>query len=250
MPSSSYSKPKIEGNYQQVARTQSSDKKGSSSSSKFEQIVAQASSHFEAGEYTQAIALWLQALASTSDLNNKAAIYTKLGAAYNYLGRPSDAIAQWEEAIEIYQTRADGNSRHLLGEALADEAQTYITLGQYRQAIAKSQQALDIARQIQDQKIEAVAWGVLGNAYSICGEYERALNAYSQSQKLASATRNPDYLITSLNNRFNILFSRSQQFLSQAQSARQEGQKEEADRLSQLAQEDRREARATATDAL
>lgn len=246
------SHPKIEklhyklGN-EQIAKIQH-NVKNHQLSEKFDKIVAQADSYFEAGEYQSAIALWLQALENSSALKNKAAIHSKLGAAYNYIGRPSLAIAQWEEAVRIYQE--DRSWSQLQGETLADQAQTYITLGQYRQAIIKSQQALDIARQTQNQKIEAVAWGVLGNAYSISGEYDRALYAYSQSQKLASATNNPDYLITTLNNRFNILFSRSQELLSQAQSAQQEGIEEEADHLFQLAYKDRGEAHATAADAL
>lgn len=227
-----------------------SAKKSHSWSQEVDLIVAQAHSYFEAGEYQSAIALWLQALASSSDASTLAAIHKNLGAAYNYVGKPSDAINQWSEAIKLYQTTGDRTSHQLLGEALTDQAQTYIALGQYRPAIAKSQKAVDLARQIQDQKTEAVAWGVLGNAYSISGEYEEALNAYSQSQKLASATNNPESLITALNNRFNILFSRSQELLSQAQSAGQEGIEEEADRLSRLASSDRRQARATATDAL
>lgn len=234
----------------QIANIQHSANKSRSLSQEVDLIVAQAHSYFEAGEYQSAISLWLQALASSSDASTLAAIHKNLGAAYNYVGKPSDAINQWSEAIKIYQASGDRTSHQLLGEALADQAQTYIALGQYRLAIAKSQKALDLARQIQDQKTEAVAWGVLGNAYSISGEYEQALNAYSQSQKLASATNNPEYLITALNNRFNILFSRSQELLSQAQSAGQEGIEEEAHRLSRLASSDRRQARATATDAL
>lgn len=140
---------------------------------------------YSSGQYNEAITLWLRALELPLDAKDKAIIYSHVGAAYRQVGKLSKAVEYWEQAIQIYQVKKDSKSLQSLAEALADQAQAYNALGQFSRAISLSRKATEIARRLSDQKIEAVAQGTLGNAYSIAGEYDRALKAYSRSLKLA-----------------------------------------------------------------
>lgn len=193
---------------------------------------------FALGQYNRAITQWEQSLKNSEGID-AATIHTNLGSAYRQVGKLSKAIEHWEQAIQIYRARKDNSSRRLLAAALTDQAQAYNALGQFRQGIKRSLEAIDIAHQNQDRKTEAVAQGALGNGYSIAGNYEQALIAYSSSLKLADAINNRVYIATALNNQANILNTRSKRYASQAISAGREGNQEEQLRMAKLAEQDK-----------
>lgn len=192
---------------------------------------------FALGQYNRAITQWEQLLQSSEGID-KAITHANLGAAYRQIGKLSEAIKHWEQAIQIYRASKDNDSPGLVA-ALTDQAQAYNALGQFRQGMKRSLEAIDIAHQNQDRKTEAVAQGALGNAYSIAGDYEQALIAYSSSLKLADAINNRVYMATALNNQANILNTRSKRYASQASSAGREGNQEEQLRMAKLADQDK-----------
>lgn len=99
---------------------------------------------YATGQYSRAIAQWEQSLQSLEGID-KAIIHANLGAAYRQIGKLSEAIKHWEQAIQIYRVSKDDDSPNLLA-ALADQAQAYNALGQFRQGIERSREAVDIAR--------------------------------------------------------------------------------------------------------
>lgn len=63
----------------------------------------------------------------------------------------------------------------------------YSSLGQYQQAIEFYQQSLDIAREIGDRNLEAIAWFNLGLSLENVNRESDALGAYRNARKLCQA---------------------------------------------------------------
>jgi CHAT domain-containing protein len=211
------------------------------------QAKAVGNEHYQAGQYSQAIAFWERALELASASEDKASIQGHLGSAYRQLGQLNEAIEQWVGAIQIYQKDKDSSN---LAEVLADLAQAYTALGQFRPAIERAHQAIDIARTNRQRETQTVAQGVLGNAYSLAGDYEKALSAYRASMELATQLNNPVYITTALNNQVNILIVRSRRYRLQAESAGREGDEQEQKRLTKLSQQNEIAAQKAATHGL
>jgi tetratricopeptide (TPR) repeat protein len=92
-------------------------------------------------------------------------------------GQFPEAIASWEQVLEIARTagngQGEGNVLNALGEA-------YRNLSQYERAIGFYEEALAIAREISDRAGEGHALGNLGIAYDSLGQPERAIDFYGQ----------------------------------------------------------------------
>jgi len=202
------------------------------------QLVKHGIDRYKAGKFTEAIALWQQALPQISAVKDRAVVYSNLAQAYDQVGQPDQAIAQWEQAIQIYRSQDDYASRHLLAQLLAEQAQAYSDLGQHQRAITLSQSADAIARKNQDKLAIAAAQGGLGNAHWALGNYEQALAAHRTSLKIARQLRNPSYVTTALNNIGNVFTRRAERYRFQANAARLEGDRQEETRLTQLAERD------------
>jgi tetratricopeptide (TPR) repeat protein len=84
----------------------------------------------------------------------------------------SDAIHAFNRAIEL--DPGFGGSYNNLGLTL-------VTLGEHEQAIPLYRRSIDLLR---DKKDKAVAWNRLGNAYRKLSQYEQALEAFHQADKL------------------------------------------------------------------
>ena len=132
-----------------------------------------AGAYYQAGQYNEAIALWLEALSSPS--SDKAVIQSNLASAYGQIGKLPQAIQHWRQAAKIYRDRGDDASESRLSEVLTDTAQAYTELGQHSEAIALLSEAIAHSRKNQDNRTETVAQGILGNAYSIAGDVDKAI---------------------------------------------------------------------------
>ncbi len=205
---------------------------------------------YNAGQYQEAIAIWLSALSQTSDRQQKALIYTNLGTAYRQIGNLGEAIANWEKAAQIYRSFSDSESRRFLAQVLTEQAQAYNALGQFRQAMPILQSAIDIALKNQDQTTEVAARGALGNTYSAAGELDKAIAAYQNSLNLANTLRSPILISTNLNNLGSVYNRRYQRYLLQANAAEREGDDKEKIRLINLAKQDEISARSAYERAL
>ena len=93
-----------------------------------------------------------------------------------------EALASWEQALELYQEIGDR-----AGEAttLYNLGTAYYPLSQYERAIDSLKQSLTIAREIEDRSIEGWALGNLGRIHHILGQYEQAIDLYQQQLTIA-----------------------------------------------------------------
>jgi CHAT domain-containing protein len=199
------------------------------------QLVQQGIQRYESGQFNAAIDLWQQALSQTTAAKDRAVIHGNLAQAYRQVGQLDQAIAQWEQAIQIY--RSENNDSAFVAKLLAEQAQAYDDLGQHQRAITLAQSAVEIARKNQDQMAEAAAQGALGNAYWDLGSYEQALAAHQAGLKIGRELKNPGYMTTALNNLGNVLTSQAERYRYQANAARLEGDSQAEARLTQLVEQ-------------
>jgi CHAT domain-containing protein len=207
------------------------------------ELVQQGIERYRSGNFTEAIALWQQGLPQISAAKDRAIVLSNLALAYRQIGQLAEAIAQWEQAIQIYRDQGDQTARQLLAKLLIEQSQAYSELGQQRRAITLLQPALEVTRQSPDRLAQAAAQGVLGNAYWALGDYDRALAAHQESLTIARELKNASYIATALNNLGNVYVSRADRYSYQANVADLEGDDKEEARLKQDAAQDRIEAR-------
>ncbi len=202
------------------------------------QLVQQGMELYQAGKLPEALARLQQALEQTSAPQDRAVVLSNLATVNRELGKLDKAIDQWQQAIQIYQSRNDDNSRNLLAKVLTEQAQAYSDLGQNQTAIKLLQSAVEISHKSQDKNIEAAAQGALGNAYRALGDYEQAINISQTALKIARELKNPGYITTTLNNLGNIYASAAQQERYQANTANLEGDNLAETTLTKMAKED------------
>lgn len=214
------------------------------------QTINSGEDYYKAKQYHEAISFWLAALKSAPTDKVRANIHINLASAYQLLGKPTEAVAHWEQAAKIYEQQPNNQSRLLLAKTLIDRAQVYNDLGQFRSSIPLLEQAISIAQQQRNIEVSTVAQGVLGNAYRLAGEYDKSLSAYQTSLELAQKLGNAERITIALNNQVNLLQVRYTRYLTQSQSAQQEKDAQEEARLTALAQQDKGAAIAAANRAV
>jgi CHAT domain-containing protein len=218
------------------------------------QAPNQAESLYQAGQYREAIAAWLQLLEVSPNSDTKAKIHSNLGVAYRQIGQISEAIAHWQAAITIYKASSSPLDRARIVPLQIDRAQAYSTIGQHRQAIPLLQSAIDLALTVpESQQMVIAAKGALGNAYLGAGDYERSLVAYQESISLADqqsgqesqqkTQQKTQWLATGWMNVGNVLTKRAERYYLQIQVAKAEGDLADVLRLQQLRNQDLSDAR-------
>ncbi|MES1023171.1 CHAT domain-containing protein [Gloeocapsa sp. BRSZ] len=212
------------------------------------QFAQQGIERYQAGDYNGAIAPWQRALIlyqkSKNSQQEVAIVAENLARTYQQLGQGNQAIRYWEQAIAYYQPIDSQQT----GRLLTEQAQSYSSVGQNRQAIALlcgttvqiqqeclPQTAVSIARAHKDLLGEAAAWGSLGEAYRIRSDYLQAINYLQKSLKLAEAIANPQLHISALNSLGNAYSNLAQVSDRQANSAEKLGESEQANQLRQQA---------------
>src|SRR6476646_9869488 len=132
-------------------------------------LVQQGVEHYQASEFSEAIALWQQALLVATSSQERAVIHTNLAHAHQQSGKLAQAIAAWEQAIQSYQSVGDATSHRQIASLLTEQAQAYSDLGQHQRAITLLQSATEINQKDPDTLTFAAIQGVLGNAYWALG---------------------------------------------------------------------------------
>ncbi|HEY9613888.1 tetratricopeptide repeat protein [Allocoleopsis sp.] len=216
----------------------------------YSQGVQQGVERYQAGKFTEAIALWQQVLPQIRDAKDRAAIHSNLALAYRQIGQLGEAIAHWEQAIQIYQHQDDEGARIQLPKLLTEQAQAYKELGQNLRAIKISQEAVKLAKQNSDLQTQVATLGALGNAYWAVGDYEQSLLAHQESLTIARQLKAPDYIAASLTNLGNLYLSRAQRYRYQVNTARVEDDRQEIARLTQLAKQEMAAARSAFEESL
>ncbi|GAB4145062.1 MAG: hypothetical protein Fur0046_22620 [Cyanobacteria bacterium J069] len=171
--------------------------------------VQQGVERYRQGDYLGAIALWEAVRTTYRQQPNPAhegVVLENLARAQQALGQQTQALARWQEAGELYRQLAAQQPDYALrwGRSLTEQAQIYSRLGQYRKAVALlcgeahengtgaqpgrgcvPESALAIAQTTADPQGEAAAWGSLGQAQRLMGNYDPAAAALAQALKLA-----------------------------------------------------------------
>lgn len=129
-----------------------------------------------------------------------------------------------------WQTRVAG---------LVERGQSLIAIGRFRRAIPLLEEALSIAVRERDRYWQILARGILGNALTVAGEYDRAIAEYQKSLTLARAIQNVELETTALNNLGNALLNQSQRTSKVLSEAQWEGDEEVIARLQQQVVEKR-----------
>ncbi len=137
--------------------------------------------------------------------------------------------------VDSYQKRTE---KEYSAKTLIDKAQAYNDLGQFRFSIPLLEQAISIGRESENKEIIIVAQGVLGNSYTLAGEYDRALEAYQTSLKLAEEIGNKKYITIALNGQVSIRLIRQKKYLTQAKEAQSEKDSAEAARIFALTEQE------------
>ncbi len=187
-------------------------------------LMQQATQYYLLGQYSEAIALWESVVKggnstdlSLSELGN---LYSNLGAAYRQVGLLSNAIRNWERAVEYY--RQAGEELHR-GMVLVDLASAYNANGQSKASVPMLMLAIDIAHKTTQKKLEVIAFGVLGAVYSQTGELDKAVDALQYSLKLGAGFEDAETKTSTLNNLDQVLIKRANHYSTMAERAFQEG---------------------------
>jgi CHAT domain-containing protein len=205
--------------------------------------VQQGIEYYQVGKFTEAIAQWEQALPQISTAKDRAIVRGNLALAYRQIGHLDKAIAQWEQAIQIYRTQNNEVTQPALARLFTEQGQAYSDLGQHKRAIALLQSAIAMAQKHNDRLTEAAAQGAIGTAYWALGDYEQALESHQTSLNIARELNNSSYIAIALNNLGNVYVSRADRYTYQATSAQIEGDDRDYTRLTQAANRDRAEAK-------
>lgn len=173
-------------------------------------LVNQGVEFYKTGDFQRAIKQWLAALKSyqnTNNLSNEVIVRENLARTYQQIGQTSEALQYWQEVTSIYRQLNNANA---VGRSLAEQAQLYSNLGQPTKAIAilcspndnsvcTEESVLQIVSNQKDLSLEAVVLGVLGDAYRLSGDYDKAIKKLTSSLKIARKLKNQDYIISATN---------------------------------------------------
>jgi CHAT domain-containing protein len=221
-------------------------------------LVEQGIKAYNAGNFSQAIKNWQEAL--NQDKNNPSAtavINENLARAYQKIGENQAAITSLSAAVRDYG--AVENIQQV-GRMKSELAQVYNNLGQPRKAIAllcgkiadklqryenqASQEiectpdsAIQIATKYNDKRGQVAALGILGEAYRLIGNYNQSIKYLQTGQKIAPT----DFLL--LNSLGNAYTSRAQLQALQADSAKKAGVFSKEKELAQQSVTDYNQAR-------
>ncbi|MBD2527808.1 CHAT domain-containing protein [Nostoc sp. FACHB-133] len=209
------------------------------------QPVQQGLKLYQAGDIQGAIKSWRAALLNqqrTSNYSEKISVRTYLVRAYQQVGQIPEAIAQLKEVIAYYRQK---NEPIKVGRMLTEQAQLYSSLGQQRRAITilcgqnqsnarcTQDSAIEIARHHSDDLGEVAAWGSLGNAHRLQGEYEQAISNFERSDEIAKRVDNQTYIVSNLNGLANTYASLAKSNQHRAKFASEVGDKKAAKKYQQ-----------------
>ncbi len=220
-------------------------------------LVNQGVELYNEGNYVSAAAKWEKALEQYEKVHNLAEaviVRENLAQVYQQLGATEKAIAEWNFLISYYQQ--EGNQQKV-SRLLIEQAQAYNYLGKSTDTISllcgnlvqknfldsdqlelrkcATESAIFISQQEKDYQVEAAAWGSLGEAYRLQGNYEEALIYLQNSQKIAQLHNLTSYLMASSNSLGNVHSNLAQVAMRRANSAQQIGDLQEAKQLKQEA---------------
>jgi tetratricopeptide (TPR) repeat protein len=104
-----------------------------------------------------------------------------LGEAYRFLNRYDEALALFEEQLQIALKIRD-RKRQIT--ALGDKGVTLVKLGRYDEAVLAFNEARELGKLTGNHDDEAKALGSLGEAYALSGDIDKAIATYEEQIEL------------------------------------------------------------------
>ncbi|MDZ8184924.1 MAG: CHAT domain-containing protein [Nostoc sp. ChiSLP02] len=214
-------------------------------SSDLTQWIQQGLKLYQAGDIQGAIESWQAALSKrqgNSDSAEEINVRTYLARAYQQVGQISEAIAELKQVIAYYR-----QTRELIKveRMLTEQAQLYSSLGQYRRAViilcGQNQSnatcipdsAIEIARQQSDYLGQVAAWGSMGNARRLQGQYEEAIEDFQRSYEIGKRIDNQTYILSTLNGLANTYVNLAKDNQRRGEFADEVGDKKAAEEFQQ-----------------
>ncbi|MBW4469808.1 MAG: CHAT domain-containing protein [Stenomitos rutilans HA7619-LM2] len=205
------------------------------------QLIQTGWEQYQSGDVQGAIARWQTALNLTADASElRATVLKYLVRADQQIGAMDHAIAHLTQLMAYYRQTSNPLQ---VGRMMTEQAQVYTSLGQQRRAIALlcgevdqpcgGESAIAIARSHVDSSGQIAAFGSLGNAYRLRGDYDQALHYLALTLKLAEQMHYPSYTLAALNGLGNTYTNLAQRDDRRRQSAQQSDDDAEAQSLAQ-----------------
>lgn len=146
--------------------------------------LEQGMTYYEEGQFDDAIAAWQEALNLYQQSNYPQGEVEAL----NHLGIVHSIMADYGSALEFHQRQlALAQKIHSQSDEFKAHnglGTVFYFLGQYQRAIDAHQKAFAIAETLHDQLSIAMALGNLGNVYEALGNYPQATHNHQQALKL------------------------------------------------------------------
>jgi len=149
-------------------------------------------------------------LSLTVQLDNpdgKATILNAIGAAYEQLNKPEEALRNYEESVAI---KRGLGQKPGIALTLANIARVQSGLGKPEEAYKSYQGAVKLQREIGDKKGLGVTLIGLGGLYKAREQYEEALKVYKESLQIQRDIGNENNQALCLNNIGNVYLAKGQ----------------------------------------
>jgi len=139
--------------------------------------------------------------------DGKATILNALGAAYEQLEKPDEAMRNYEESLAIKRSLGQKPGIAL---TLGNIARVQASLGKPEEAYKSYQGAVTLQREIGDKKGLGVTLNNLGELYRERSRYDEALKAYKESLQIQRDVGNEDNQAICLNNIGDVYLAKGQ----------------------------------------
>ena len=159
-----------------------------------------ASAYYDLNKPTDALANFQQSLEIRRKIKDQSGIAQSLGQiarVQDKLGQSAAAIASYKEALEV--DRKISNRPGLLS-TLINLGSFYHDHGKYDDALKAGNEALQLARDLQRESDQAICLNNIGSAYNNKGEYQLALTYFQQAYDIRDRLKLSADAIESLRN--------------------------------------------------
>jgi tetratricopeptide (TPR) repeat protein/predicted Ser/Thr protein kinase len=143
----------------------------------------------------------------TGNADGKATILNVVGAAYEQLNKPDDAMRNYQDSLSI---KRNLNQKPGIALTLGNIARVQASLGKPNDAHKSYLDAMKLQREIGDKKGLGVTLINLGELYRERSRYEEALNAYKESLQIQRDLGNETNQAVCLNNIGDVYLAKGQ----------------------------------------
>lgn len=145
------------------------------------------------GQYETALSQYLKAvdaLRASGDKSGTALVSNDMGALFAAQGRYDAALKAQQEAVDLYRQLNDRS--YLAFSALAAYGHTLAAAGREEEGQKNIEDALKLAREVNNDGATAEVLNDLGDSYFYLGNYASARQQYEQALQLAAKSKTPD----------------------------------------------------------